>query len=824
MIRMLELFGGYGSQALALENLGIEFTSDLCDIDKYAEKAYNQIHGETLNYGDICKIDETKLPHYDLITYSSPCFTSDTLVLTDSGYKEIYDIEVGFDKVLTHTNTYKTVKDIFMNGVKDIVSIRCMGVDEIKCTPNHKFFARKRSKKYSKRKLFYVFSEPEWIEAKDLTKDTYLGISINSESEIPKWDGIDIGWSDGRKTRHKNELSNLMGNNDFWWVVGRYMGDGWLNKNGGIKICCAKDELEEIRKHLNRLPFKYCVVEERTVYKVQLPKKEIGLFFEQFGRGANNKHLTKSVFNLPEDLLKCFLDGYFSADGCFYKKQGMIACCSVSRELIYGIAQCCAKVYKRPYRIYKNKRPSKTTIEGRIVNQMDDYTFRMKLVKNKKEQAFYENGFIWTPFKERKSAGKEYVYDLEVEEDHSFTAQNVIVHNCQDFSQAGKQAGGEKGSGTRSSLLWECERIIRAVKPKYLLMENVKALTSKKFMPLFANWLRTLEDMGYKNWWKVLNAKDYGVPQNRERVFVVSILGVGNYQFPNPIPLTKRLKDVLEPVVDEKYYINKCFGNPINTEPDGTSRTIKAQYYKNSTANFLRKDSFGATGVEEPLCCASRGRNPDNPSDRKTGSPTEQRLEVNQNGTTNTITTVQKDNYVIEPVPLDEQNGYIRKDGCVGTLTTDGSSPKHNNRVLEPRVIQEPINLYPNSGNPQAGRVYNTQGISPAMDTCQGGNRMPKIIDDTYANRPAREYTDTSPSIRAERAGFKVVDYRIRKLTPRECWRLMGVRDEQFDKLHDISNSQLYKLAGNSIVVDVLMAIFKNLFMPTEQKGQLELL
>lgn len=395
---------------------------------------------------------------------------------------------------------------------------------------------------------------------------------------------------------------------------------------------------------------------------------------------------------------------------------------------------------------------------------------------------------------------------------------------CQDFSVAGKQAGGEKGSGTRSSLLWECERIIRAVKPKYLLMENVKALTSKKFMPLFSNWLRTLEDMGYKNWWKVLNAKDYGVPQNRERVFVVSILGGGSYQFPEPIKLEKRLKDVLEPVVDEKYYINKYFGNPINTEPDGTSRTIKAQYYKNSTANFLRKDSFGATGVEEPLCCASRGRNPDNPSDRTTGSPTEQRLEVNQNGTTNTITTVQKDNYVIEPVPLDEQNGYIRKDGCVGTLTTDGSSPKHNNRVLEPRVMQEPINLYPNSGNPQAGRVYNTQGISPAMDTCQGGNRMPKIIDDTYANRPAREYTDTSPSIRAERSGFKVVDYRIRKLTPRECWRLMGVRDEQFDKLHDISNSQLYKLAGNSIVVDVLMAIFKNLFMPTEQKGQLELL
>lgn len=295
---------------------------------------------------------------------------------------------------------------------------------------------------------------------------------------------------------------------------------------------------------------------------------------------------------------------------------------------------------------------------------------------------------------------------------------------CQDFSFAGKQAGGEKGSGTRSSLLWECERIIRAVKPKYLLMENVKALISKKFMPLFQNWLRTLEAMGYQNWWKVLNAKDYGVPQNRERVFVVSILGGGQYQFPEPIPLLKRLKDVLEPQVDEKYYLS-----------DKVLQNLKT------------------VGVIEPVACASRGRNPDNPSDRTTGCPTEQRLEINTNGTTNTITTVQKDNYVIE------------------------------SRVYQVGNI---FNTDSFGGNPQAGGVYSSCGVCPTLNTMQGGNRQPKITE----------------------------QYRIRKLTPRECWRLMGVRDYQFDKLHDISNSQLYKLAGNSIVVDVLMEIFRNLFIP----------
>lgn len=96
---------------------------------------------------------------------------------------------------------------------------------------------------------------------------------------------------------------------------------------------------------------------------------------------------------------------------------------------------------------------------------------------------------------------------------------------CQDISVAGKQGSLEKGSGTRSSLLWECQRIIRFKRPKYLLLENVKNLVGKKHKEHFDEWLKVLEGFGYKNTWKVLNAKDYGVPQNRERVFVVSILG-----------------------------------------------------------------------------------------------------------------------------------------------------------------------------------------------------------------------------------------------------------------------------------------------------------
>lgn len=300
---------------------------------------------------------------------------------------------------------------------------------------------------------------------------------------------------------------------------------------------------------------------------------------------------------------------------------------------------------------------------------------------------------------------------------------------CQDFSIAGLQRGGDKDSGTRSSLLWECERIIRSVKPKYLLMENVKNLVGKKFMPCFDAWLRTLEEIGYNNYWKVLNAKDYGVPQNRERVFVVSIRKDLNqtYMFPEPVPLKMRLKDLLESEVDEKYYL-----------PQEKVEQLA-----------LNGGSLDGKHTWDVVCCASRGR----------GEDKKQQIELNKTLTTNTLTSVQKDNLILQ----------------IGNIFNTDSF----------------------GGNPQAGRVYDAKGLSPCLNTMEGGERQPKVLE----------------------------GIRIRRLTPKECWRLMGVKDEQYDRLHGISKTQLYKMAGNSIVVDVLMAILKNLLISDkETKGQLYLL
>jgi DNA (cytosine-5)-methyltransferase 1 len=134
---------------------------------------------------------------------------------------------------------------------------------------------------------------------------------------------------------------------------------------------------------------------------------------------------------------------------------------------------------------------------------------------------------------------------------------DLIMHGspCQDFSLAGKQAGGDKDSGTRSSLMYETIRIVKKLKPKYVIWENVKNLLSKNHKHNFDAYLQTMENLGYKNYYQVLNAKDYGIPQNRERVFTVSILNNECFEFPQKQKLGTRLKDILEDEVDEKYYL-----------------------------------------------------------------------------------------------------------------------------------------------------------------------------------------------------------------------------------------------------------------------------
>lgn len=157
---------------------------------------------------------------------------------------------------------------------------------------------------------------------------------------------------------------------------------------------------------------------------------------------------------------------------------------------------------------------------------------------------------------------KVHAEDLNICDTENFTYLLTYSFPCTDLSVAGKQAGMSKGSGTRSGLLWEVERILTEIRdgsgelPQILFMENVPQVHGKKNIDDFKKWLEFLESLGYTNYWQDLNAKNYGVAQNRNRCFMFSFLGNYSYSFPQPIPLKKKLKDYLENNVDEKYYIN----------------------------------------------------------------------------------------------------------------------------------------------------------------------------------------------------------------------------------------------------------------------------
>lgn len=326
---------------------------------------------------------------------------------------------------------------------------------------------------------------------------------------------------------------------------------------------------------------------------------------------------------------------------------------------------------------------------------------------------------------------------------------------CQDISVAGKLKGLDKNSNTRSGLLWDCEKIIKEKKPKYLLMENVKNLVGKKFKSDFEEWLKILEDMGYTNYWRVLNAKDYGIPQNRERVFCISILGEHTpYEFPEKFPLKLRMRDLLEDTVDEKFYLSQ---EQINK--------IKFSTFNSKKKSIQEKDwcdTLCARDFKDPKC-----------------------VKINQIGQHD---TEKRKNTSIFRVYDDN--------GLVPSLTTMGGGHR------EPHVIDDkPERLFgifdKDKTSHQAGSVWDKDKISPTLDTMQGGWRQPCVLENDKS-------------------------FRVRKLTPKECCRLMGIKDEDFEKAQTVcSNTQLYKQAGNAIVVDVLIAIFDKLFFKQSLKSNI---
>ena len=365
----------------------------------------------------------------------------------------------------------------------------------------------------------------------------------------------------------------------------------------------------------------------------------------------------------------------------------------------------------------------------------------------------------------------ETVYNFEVEDDNSYVANNMVVHNCQSFSLAGSRKGFED---TRGTLFFEYAKVVKETQPKYFLFENVKGMLSHDKGNTIRVVLETFDQLGYYIDFNVFNSKYYGVPQNRERIYIIGkrkdlvdnpkyqekVKGkkkleevhnwaVDNINYVKLLPklkteVTTRLIDVLEDEVDEKYYLSEEKTKKLTLDNDLGG---KLNMY-----DFNERDKVHSVNKVSPTLNTMQG------GDRQP------KIAVRE---------ATKQGYAIA-----EQGDSVNV-SYPTSKTRRGRVGKQVAQTL------------------QAGEV--NQGV---------------VIDDTQGYDGIRTYDGISPTLRSSRSGLKTIEgLRIRKLSPLECWRLQGFTDEQFYKAKDsgVSNSQLYKQAGNSVTVNVVDAIVKEL-------------
>ena len=383
---------------------------------------------------------------------------------------------------------------------------------------------------------------------------------------------------------------------------------------------------------------------------------------------------------------------------------------------------------------------------------------------------------------------------------------------CQSLSKAGKQEGLSKT--TRSGLVYEVLRILHECDlngnlPKVLIMENVVDLVQTKFIRQFQEIQVELEQLGYSNYVQTLNGKDYGVAQNRDRVFMVSILGDYYYEFPKPIPLTKRLKDYLESEVDEKYYLSdKALNGMKNTKFNCSSEdyrvsneddivgTLCARYYKDPKCVRIGGvyDEEGKTHQAGSIWDVE---NLSPTIDTMQGGHRQPCIIVPENTIKGFAEAYEGDGvYLNRPhqkrgVVQDQMIQMLKTTvgNDVGVVVIGNYSPSNHDasRIVEPTCLNSKVDGKQPS---LSDRIYDSESIGCAVTT---------------ANFFMPYYTE--PKLTPLRN-----ELRIRKLTPLECFRLMGIDDEDFHKAQKVnSNAQLYKQAGNGLIVDVFAAILKTM-------------
>lgn len=477
-LKVLSLFDGMSNGQLALKRLRVkDYTYYASEIKPHAIKVTMTHFPNTIQIGDVTKVHYnngvlyTEKGNYnigkiDLLIGGSPCFVTGTKVITKSEYKNIENVKIG-DEVITHTGKFKKVLSIG-GKMSETVIVNAQGLKPIETTKEHPFYVRKMNRVLNNETKSYYrkFEEPIWKEAEKLEKGDFVGININ--------------------TLEENEL-NLT--KEECYILGRYIADGHTRKDfrtsenrpndrhWQLILSIGNHKLEKLKNKINSINFS-SYAHGKSVTRVVFSNKRLVEIAEKYcGIGAINKIIPQIFINLPVEYLSEVLEGYLDGDGSV--KNGVYKASSISESLIMTLSQVIAKVYRTNSSYEYTKRPKTCVIEGRTVNQNDTYSITFRKEMKKQSNAKVIDDIVWLPIHNvTETKNFRDVYNIEVEDDNSYTANNCIVHNCQNFSILNKERLGLEGE--KSKLFYEYLRLKNEINPKFFLLENVKMKKESK--------------------------------------------------------------------------------------------------------------------------------------------------------------------------------------------------------------------------------------------------------------------------------------------------------------------------------------------------------
>ena len=755
---------------------------------------------------DIRRVYAGDIPKADCWCFGFPCFAKGTYILTEKGYIPIEDISVG-DKVLTHKGRWRKVTATMHRDGARLWDVNGFGILPTRTTAGHPY---------------YVAKPDQPMEFKKVEQ---LDGSWYSTMVLP--DAESDGYS-----------------KEMWWIIGRYLADGWRVERkdrpsgGRIVFAISDDKRTEFEQRLREAKLHGTYTKERTCGKYHVCNNQLYEYLEKFGKYAHGKRIPREALCLPREKAKYFFDGYMSGDGRSDREEAT----STSAALILGMCIIAQRIGKSVPAVYYTRRDEKCVIQGRECRQRDTYTFR---ISSKSVKGHYRARYVCRElYQPTESDDFGTVYNISVEEDNSYVANGAIVHNCQDISVAGKQVGFQ---GNRSSLFFRVMYLIGQLKeedkPTYLFIENVKNLLSVNGGWDFARLLIEMEQRGYDAEWQVLNSKDFGVPQNRERCFIIGHLRGRSTAKVFPIEGTDGKNSVQIIAHKDGYRRNTQVFAPdgitetLDTGQDGgrghhvalpcfvdlsyqkTELTNKARCLQARYNKGIVNHKAEVSGVAIPVLT------PDRAEKRQNGRRFKEDGEPMF-----TLTSQDRHGVAIDPLGVlrnvrteygkeirkDYESGKlnisrheflaneIREDGIANTLSTVQKDNQLAVKVAEAtkqgysecRVGIDAVNLSVPGSKTRRGRVG--QEVTNTLDTSCNQGIFVQVSEEL-----------TVYAVWYEKYQCYIA---IRKLTPKECFRLQGWSDDYFEKAQFVnSDSQLYKQAGNGVTVTVIEAIARKM-------------